>query len=220
MVQHEPVLFWDKTGSMAFPISDGMAGIAHDNTPRDKVLTPAVQEFVKVLYESDAEASHETDPETGLPGGGTLTYIISGQSEHELGDLNTFNWAQKTRGLIPGGRTYIMPQIRAWEHDRDSEFSQDEVNDINREYDLVCAMDGALDDRDQFVSWLQNSNGGGKPNIKVFFLLVGNGDDTRAALEDYRGLARQHPEKIVLLEATHTSDPRELAQKMLSAIGD
>src|SRR5438270_453045 len=113
-LKQEPVAFWDWSRSTLDPINP------QTRQSRQSVMTPAMQTFITRLYENDTAAGerHEVDPETGLPGGGTLTYVISGRSANPLEDVNPHNWDTKVATLQPTGSTYIMPNIVAWEQKR------------------------------------------------------------------------------------------------------
>lgn len=211
MLQHELALFLDGSGSETNPISSS------NSTPRWQVQLAAAKAFAIRLQESDdaAAAAAAASGEAEKEGGGLLTFMFSSRGrERALGDINPGNFAMKTAGLAPGGHTYIMPAVALWQQARDEEFSADEQNDINREYDLLVATDGALNDEDQFLSWITSTG----PNVKVFFLIVGHGPDNETAVSDYTRIANQSNGKVTVYDTRTVTDPDELAKKMASAI--
>lgn len=214
-LKQEPVAFWDWSKSTLDPINP------QTRQSRQSVMTPAMQTFITRLYENDTAAGeqHEVDPETGLPGGGTLTYVISGRAANPLEDLNPHNWDAKVATLQPTGSTYIMPNIVAWEKDRAEEFGTDDAQDIKRQFDLVCLMDGALDDREAFEQWLNDPQRGGASNIRVFIGLVGDGPDTHAARAEYEQLAANSRGKVKTVYFEGMTDYNVIARTMLQFFG-
>lgn len=208
--EHEIAAFLDMSGSEDDPLTPG------GSMRRWDFQLSAFKQFVILLKESDdaaTDAAMAGDAEA--EGGGVLTFAFSSRGyEKALGDLNAANFDEKTSRLRPGGRTYIMPAVSLWQQARDEEFSSDEQKDITREFDLLVTTDGALNDEEQFIAWIQRTDA----NVKVFFLLHGDGPDNHDAIDDYNHLAEQSHGKVTVYDTRNVTDPAVLARQMVAAI--
>jgi hypothetical protein len=211
-MKHEPVCFLDLTGSQDDPITPG------SDTQRKVVTLNTLRVFVRKLKEMDDAASDASLAGAAeKKGGGVLTFGFHGEGDAgvvELGDLNLGNVEDAIASLRFGGRTYIMPSIARWQGDRDEEFSQDEIKDVQRQFDLLFLTDGLIFDENTFLSWV----GQAPSNHKVYFVVIGYDEDTEGALAGYQRIARQHPDQVYLYDMTHSSDPEAIASQMVALL--
>jgi hypothetical protein len=163
---------------------------------------------------TDASLAGQKDYAPHGDEGGLLTFGFRGTDVVQFGNVNPGNYQAKAALARCGGNTHIMPAIAQWMEDRDEEFSQDEVLDRKREFDLCVLCDGALDDGDSFTSWVDSA----PKNHKVFFLLIGDGDDNRSAPGHYQALAQRHAGQVYFYDMRRVTDPSQVADQIVSVV--
>lgn len=125
--------------------------------------------------------------------------------ERDLGDLNSANITAKMARLPWGGRTYIMPAVRAAEHAFQAEFGDIPLRK-RPAIELLVLTDGKLNDAEEFEAWLAQAD----ETCVVAVAVVGYGSGHDQAVAHYQALAQQN-KFLTYVALTGVSDPMEAA---------
>jgi hypothetical protein len=184
---------------------------------KQEVITEALPHLVAALEGDDSQAAREQADGSSGKGGVRAFYANEpgelefedgedqSEDERDGGDLNTANVQEKLRQIPWGGRTYLMPAIRAAEKAYQAEFGSVA---LRKRPALECLVitDGKLSDPDEFERWLAQAD----ELCVVCVAVVGYGRGHDAAVEHYRALAAKN-QFLTLVALTGVRDPREVA---------
>jgi len=184
----EPVLLWDVSGS------NGEQASPDSPMTKQELVVQVLPLIVAQLEKDDAQAAHEES------GGGLRTFCFNepqeiefeeGEDESEdprdLIDLNSANIAGKLADVPWGGRTFIMPAVRAAEHAFQAEFSSVPLRK-RPAIELLVITDGKLNDPEEFEDWLKQAD----ETCVVAVAVIGYGDGHDTAVDHYKKLAADH----------------------------
>jgi hypothetical protein len=125
--------------------------------------------------------------------------------ERDFGDVHEGNVQEKLGGAPWGGRTHIMPAIRAAEKAFQAEFGSVPLRK-RPTLEIVIWTDGKLNDEREFEEWLAQAD----ETCVVGVAVVGFGGGHDAAVSSYKRLAAGN-KYISVVALTGVSDPNEIA---------
>lgn len=205
----EPVFLIDLSGS-----EEEAAGPDSPMT-KHELLCVAIPLAAAKLAGDDSQAVNEV----GTDKGGVRSYGFNEPQEfgaydedeaefdddRDFGDLHEGNVQETLNGKAPwGGRTYIMPAVRAAEKAFQGEF--DSIAMRKRPtMEVVIWTDGKLSDEKEFESWLAQAD----EFCVVGVVVVGYGPGHDAAVAAYQRLAAGN-KYISVVALTGVSDPAEV----------
>jgi hypothetical protein len=207
--EKEPVFLIDLSGSM-----QELAGPDSSMT-KQELLQVAVPLAAGKLAADDSQAAHEV----GTDKGGVRSYGFNEpqafegwdddeeefEDSRDMGDVHEGN-VQETLAQAPwGGRTYIMPAIRAAEKAFQGEFGNVAMRK-RPTMEVVIWTDGKLNDEAEFEDWLKQCD----EFCVVAVAVVGYGPGHDAAVKSYQRLAAGN-KFLSVVALTGVSDPTEAA---------
>jgi hypothetical protein len=205
----EPVQLIDFSTSMIEP-----AGPDSPMTKKELILV-AVPLASGKLAGDDSQAKNEV----GTGKGGVRSYGFSEPGEFEgfneeeaefeddrdLGDVSEANVQETLQEAPWGGRTFIMPAIRAAEKAFQAEFGKIPMRK-RPTMEVIIWTDGKLNDEDEFEEWLKQCD----EFCVVAVAVVGYGHGHDAAVASYQRLAAKN-RYLSVVALTGVSDPVEAA---------
>lgn len=217
----EVIFLWDVSGSNA-----ETAGPESTMTKQELVVN-TLPMIVAALEADDAQAASEQAGGSDEKGG-LRTFAFNepqdiefdegedeSDDERDLGDLNSSNLAEKMT-LVPwGGRTYIMPAIKAAEVAFQAEFGDIPLRK-RPAMEVLIVTDGKLNDPEPFEKWLSQAD----ETCVIAVAVVGFGSGHDHAVDHYRQLAAKN-KYLTYVALTGVSDPQEVAfdLRLLSGTG-
>jgi len=209
----EPIFLIDLSGSNFFEGPQGQAGPDSPMTKKE-LLMIAVPLAAGKLGKDDSMAASEV----GTDKGGVRSYGFNepdrfeGWDEEEeefddprdLGDLSEANVQEKLGNAPWGGRTFIMPAIRAAVKAFVKEFPDGDTT-----AEMVIWTDGQLNDQDQFEHWLEGVGKDASFKAVVAVAVLGYGDGHDQAVKEYKKIADSN-NHISVAALTGVSDPSEV----------
>jgi hypothetical protein len=192
-------------------------------TTKQELLEIAVPLVVRKLAGDDAEAAKEAADgvSTGKGAkGGVRTFAADEPEEFEgwdkkeaefedardLGDMSEADSQEKLHRAFRGGRTFLMPAIRAMEKAYHAEFPAGD-----RALEMIIWTDGQASDEAKVEKWVADMAG---PKCAIGVVIVGYdqpGDDRHAkTVRSYEKLAKDNAH-LSLVVLTGVSDPEEVA---------
>lgn len=203
-------VIWDVSGSNAEQ--------AAPDSPvtKQELITEAWPHFVRLLEGDDAQAAREQAGGSSAKGGVRVFYANEpgpiefepgedeSKDERDGGDHNSANAREKMTQIPWGGRTYLMPAIRAAEHASEVEYlslPQDERWDA---IETLIVTDGKVSDPGPFEAWLAHAG----PRSVVTVAVIGYGKGHDEAVEHYQALAGSNP-FLTYAALTGVSDAEE-----------
>jgi len=199
--EKEPMLLLDTTGSMNLATSET------DPTPRCETIQTAIGYIVEILARADSQGKKERG------GGGLLTITFAGGHAHNLDDLNPKNLKKKWNKIHWDGGTFICPGWHKLNHVYKHEFGKRSME--KRPLMMVLVItDGEAVDTEEFALELQQIN----QKTYVTLAIIGYGLEHDKAFNTYQVVAARNPDHIKVISLTGYSDPRAIAQTLLSMI--
>lgn len=220
----EPVAIIDVSGSNEEP-----AGPESPMTKRE-LIEQALPLIVGAIEDDDAQAKSEQASGDDDKGGlrmfaanepGEIVFEKGedeSDDERDLGDGNSANIQAKLAQFPWGGRTYLMPAVRAAEHAFQAEFG-----DTNSPHymparsrpaiELLVITDGKLSDAKEFESWLAAN---ADETCVICVAVIGYGTGHDQAVEHYKALSHSPTNPngnpyLTYVALTGVSDPMEVA---------
>jgi len=200
-------------------VSGSNAEQAAPDSPMTKqeLITAALPHLVAALEGDDAQAAREQAGGSSEKGGVRTFWanepepieFEEGEDESEdvrdAGDLNSANIPEKLAQIPWGGRTYLMPAVRAAEVAYQAEFGEVPLRK-RPAMEVLIVTDGKLNDPDEFERWLAQAD----ETCVVAVAVVGYGKGHDAAVSHYQDLARKN-KFITCAALTGVSNPAEVA---------
>lgn len=217
----EVIFLWDVSGSNA-----EQAGPDSDLTKKDLVVQ-MLPMIVAALEADDAQAASEQAGGSDELGG-LRTFAFNepqdiefdegedeSDDERDLGDINSSNFKRKMAVVPWGGRTYIMPAIKAAETAFQAEFGDVPLRK-RPAMEVLVITDGKLNDPEPFEKWLSQAD----ETCVIAVAVIGFGDGHDHAVDHYRQLAAKN-KFLTYVALTGVSDPQEVAfdLRLLSGTG-
>lgn len=207
--EKEPVFLIDISGSNMEKASPD------SNMTKKDLLLVAIPLAAGKLAGDDSQAAHEA----GTGKGGVRSFAFNepesfydwNEDEEEfddgrdLGDLSEANVQEKLGGAPWGGRTHIMPAIKAAEQAFQAEFGDVPLRK-RPTMEVVVWTDGQLSDEAEFEKWLAQAD----ETCVVGVAVVGFGGGHDSAVNAYQRLAAKN-KYISVVALTGVSDPTEIA---------
>jgi hypothetical protein len=200
----ELVALLDTSGSMEWPAAEG------STVTRVNLVGEALPIFVAALEKEDSAAAEEqkdgSDEEGGL--------LVHGfaDAHTELGDFNSSNFDRRWDAIRWGGRTYIMGAWKAAIQDFNKEFG----GEVEPPALLTLIItDGEAKDAAQFIPVLTETN----PNRFFAVAIVGYGPDHDATLASYKQAETANPKNVRIYSFDSLTDPRALANDLITMAG-
>lgn len=184
---------------------------------KQELIIAAQPHLVAALEGDDSQAAREQSGGSSAKGGVRVFYANEPQpilfadgedesdDERDGGDHNTANVLDKLTEIPWGGRTYLMPAIRAAEVAYQAEFGGVPLRK-RPAMEVLIVTDGKLSDPDEFEEWLAQAD----ELCVVAVAVIGYGKGHDAAVEHYQALAEKN-KFITTVALTGVSDPREVA---------
>lgn len=212
----EPVFIIDISGS-------NMEGASPDsNMTKKDLLEIAIPLAAGKLAGDDSQAAAEA----GTDKGGVRSFCFNEPEEfydwdeakeefedaRDLGDLSEANVQEKLGSAPWGGRTYIMPAIRAAEKAFQGEYGHIPLRK-RPTMEVVVWTDGKLNDEPEFEQWLAQAD----ETCVIGVAVVGYGPGHNTAVSSYTRLAAQNAKDnggkgyLSVVALTGVSDPTEIA---------
>jgi hypothetical protein len=217
----EVVFLWDVSGSNA-----EQAGPDSQMTKQELVIQ-VLPMIVAALEADDAQAAGE-QADGSSDKGGLRTFAFNepqdiefdagedeSGDERDLGDLNSANLKDKMAEVPWGGRTYIMPAIKAAEIAFQAEFGDIPLRK-RPALEVLVVTDGKLNDPEPFEKWLSQAD----ETCVIAVAVIGFGTGHDHAVEHYKALAAKN-KYLTYVALTGVSDPQEVAfdLRLLSGTG-
>ena len=207
--EKEPIFLIDISGSNGEPAGPDSA------MTKQQLLMVAIPLAAGKLAGDDSQAANEV----GTGKGGVRSFAFNepdafydwDEEEEEfddsrdLGDLSEANVQEKLGGAPWGGRTYIMPAVRAAEKAFQGEFGSVPLRK-RPTMEVVVWTDGQLSDEKDFEEWLAQAD----ETCVVGVAVVGYGHGHDTAVAAYQRLAAKN-RYISVVALTGVSDPTEVA---------
>jgi hypothetical protein len=216
-VPKEVVQIVDTSGSNGEPAGPDSA------VTKQELLEIAVPLVTGKLAGDDAEAAREAAGSIATAKGakgGVRTFAADEPDEftgwdkdeaefkdaRDLGDMSEADSQDKLHRAFRGGRTFLMPAIRAMEKAYHAEFPNGD-----RALEMILWTDGKASDEKQVEKWVADMAG---PKCAIGVVILGYdepGDDRHAqAVASWRRLAEGNSH-LALVVLTGVSDPAEVA---------
>jgi hypothetical protein len=123
----------------------------------------------------------------------------------DAGDINSANIPEKVENIPWGGRTYLMPAVRAAETAYQAEFGEVPLRK-RPAMEVLIITDGKLSDPEEFEAWLAQAD----ETCVAAVAVIGYGRGHDEAVAHYRALAATN-KYLTCVALTGVSDPREVA---------
>lgn len=217
----EVIFLWDVSGSNGEPAGPD------SSTTKQELAVQMLPMIVAALEADDAQAKGEQAGGSDELGG-LRTFAFNepqdiefdegedeSDDERDLGDLNSSNFQRKMAEVPWGGRTYIMPAIKAAETAYQAEFGEIPLRK-RPAMEVLVLTDGKLNDPEPFEKWLSQAD----ETCVIAVAVIGFGAGHDAAVDHYRKLAAKN-KYLTYVALTGVSAPDEVAfdLRLLSGTG-
>ena len=184
---------------------------------KQELIIAAQPHLVAALEGDDSQAAREQSGGSSAKGGVRVFYanepqpieFADGEDESEDprdgGDHNTANVQEKLAEIPWGGRTYLMPAIKAAETAYQAEFGDVPLRK-RPAMEVLIITDGKLSDPKPFEEWLAQAD----ELCVVAVAVIGYGKGHDEAVEHYEELARKN-KFLTCAALTGVSNPAEVA---------
>lgn len=188
-----------------------------DPKTKKELIIEILPHLVSALEGDDSQAASE-QADGSSEKGGVRTFWINepqpivfeeGEDEsgdvRDAGDLNSANIPDKILDIPWGGRTFMMPGIRAAETAYQAEFGNRPLR--NRPaMEVLIITDGMISDAGPFEEWLSQAD----ELCVVCVAVIGYGHGHDQAVDHYKKLAASN-RYLTYMALTGVSDPKEIA---------
>jgi hypothetical protein len=200
-------------------VSGSNAEKASPDSPMTKqeLIIGAQPHLVAALEGDDSQAAREQAGGSSDKGGVRVFYANEPQpiefeegedesdDERDGGDHNTANVQDKLAQIPWGGRTYLMPAIKAAETAYQAEFGEVPLRK-RPAMEVLIVTDGKLSDPQPFEAWLAQAD----ELCVVAVAVIGYGPGHDEAVRHYQALAEKN-KFLTTAALTGVSDPKEVA---------
>jgi hypothetical protein len=197
--------------------SNGEKASPDSDMTKQELIIGAQPHLVAALEGDDSQAAREQAGGSSAKGGVRVFYANEpqpiefadgedeSQDERDGGDHNSANVQEKMTQVPWGGRTYLMPAIRAAETAYQAEFGEVPLRK-RPAMEVLIVTDGKLSDPEEFERWLAQAD----ELCVVAVAVIGYGPGHDQAVAHYQALAEKN-KFITCAALTGVSDPAEVA---------
>ena len=181
---------------------------------KQELIIEVLPHLVAALEGDDSQAAHEQADGSSDKGGCRTFWANEPQpivfeegadesdDPRDAGDINSANIPEKIENIPWGGRTYLMPAIRAAETAYQAEFGEVPLRK-RPAMEVLIITDGKLSDPQQFEAWLAQAD----ETCVAAVAVIGYGRGHDEAVAHYQELAARN-KFLTYVALTGVSDPR------------